>query len=153
MVILDIGTNDVRGTGRVPQSRPGNVGWRYERVGRLLFEKRAVGLVVCELKPMSFMDVAPYLWAIHSACLRLRTHRHGVHGVQTQTCVSHLRKDGYHILPSFSTILDMTYACAIRGILVPCPTPSWDRNQDPGLMDRWPTPREAQGRGNSHGRG
>ena len=151
-VILDVGTNDVRGTGRVPQSGSGDVGWRYERVGRLLFEKGAVGLVACKLKPMSFMDVAPYSWAIHSACLRLRTHGHRVHGCTTQTCVSHLRKDGYHILPSFSTVLNMTYACAIRGIPVPCPA-TWERGQDPALKDRWPTPWEAQGRGKNHGHG
>jgi hypothetical protein len=122
-------------------------------VGQLWFEKGAVGLVACELKPMSFMDVAPYSWAIHSACLRLRTHEDHVHGAHTQTCVSHLRKDGYHILPSFSTVLDMTYACAIRGIPVPCPTSSWNRNQDPGLKDRGPTPWEAQDRGKNHGCG
>jgi hypothetical protein len=150
-VILDIGTNDVQGTGRVPQSGPGDVGWRYERVGRLLFEKGAVGLVACEMKPMSFMDVAPYLWVIRSACLMLRTHGHHVHGCTTQTCVSHLRKDGYHILPSFSTVLDMTYACAIRGILVPCPAPSWDRGQDPALRDKWPTPRRHRANGKTMG--
>ena len=150
-VILNVGTNDVRGTKRVPQSCPDDVGWRFERVGGFLFEKGAVGLVACELKPMSFMDVVPYSWAIHHACLRLRTRGHRVHGVQTQTGVSHLREeDGYHIERSFSTILDRTYACAIRGIPVPCPTPTWDMGRDPGLRNRWPTPREAQDQGNSH---
>jgi hypothetical protein len=152
-VSLDVGTNNVRGTERVPRSWPGDVGWRNKRVRRLLFEKRAAGLVTCELKPMSFLDVALYLWAIHSACLRLCTHGHHVHGIQTQTGISHLRKNGYHILRSFSTILDMTYACAMREIPVPCPTPSWDRYRDPTLKDRWPTPQEALDQGSNHRQG
>ena len=153
VVILDVSTNDVRGTPRVPRARPDEVGQRFERVARLLFEKGAVGVVGCEVKPMNFMDVTPYSWAIHSACLRLRTHGHRVYGCQTQTGVSHLKKDGFHILPSFSTVLDRTYACAIMGVPVPCPTPSWDRYRDVNLRGEWPTPREAQGQGSSHGHG
>jgi hypothetical protein len=57
---------------------------------------------VCEVKPMNFMDVNPYSNAIHSASLRMRAQGHQVQGIQTQTGVSHLKKDGFHILPSFS---------------------------------------------------
>ena len=152
-VILDVGTNDVRGTAGVPWVRPGEVGERFEMVARLLLEKGAVGVVGCEVKPMKFMDVTPYSRAIHTACLRLRAHGHRVHGCQTQTGVSHLGKDGYHILPSFAGVLDRTYACAIMGVPVPCPTPSWDKYRGVELGGGWPTPREAQGQGNRHGRG
>jgi hypothetical protein len=119
----------------------------------LLLEKGAVGVCVCEVKPMNFMDVTPYSKAIHSASLRMRAQGHQVQGMQTQTGVSHLKKDGFHILPSFAGVLDRTYACAVIGVPVPCPTPSWDRYRDPSLKDRWPIPWEAQGQGNSHGRG
>ena len=150
-VILDVSTNDVRGTPRVPRAWPDEVDQRFERVVRLLLKRGAVGVVGCEVKPMKFMDVTPYSWAIHCACLRLRTHGHRVHGCQTQTGVSHLGKDGFHISPSFSMVLDRTYVCAIMGVPVPCPTPSWDRYRDMDLRGEWPTPREAQGWGSSHG--
>ena len=152
-VLLDVSTNDVRGTARVPRTRPDEVAARFERVARLLLEKGAVGVCVCEVKPMNFMDVTPYSNAIHSACLRMRAQGHQVQGMETQIGVSNLMKDGFHIMPSFAGVLDKTYACAVVGVPVSCPTPSWDRYRDPSLKDRWPTPREAQGQGNSHGRG
>jgi hypothetical protein len=87
-VILDVSTKDVRGTKRVPRSRPDEVGRRFEGVARLLLDKSAVRVVGCEVKPMNFMDVTPYSWAIHSACLWLRTLGHQVHGCQTHRCKS-----------------------------------------------------------------
>jgi hypothetical protein len=152
-VLLEVSTNDVRGTERVLQTWPHEVAGRFERVARLLLEKGAVGVCVCEVKPMNYMDVATYSNAIHSASLRMRAQGHQVQGMQTQTGVSHLKKDGFHILPSFSGVLDRTYPCAVIGVPVLCPTPSWDRYQNPRLKDRWPTPREVQGQENSHGRG
>ena len=152
-VLLDVSTNDVRGTERTPRTRPEEVAWRFEKVARLLLEKGALEVCMCEVKPMSFMDVDPYCNAISDVCLRMRDQGHRVHGVNTQTGVSHLKRDGFHILPSFSGVLARTYACAITGVRVSCPNPPWDRYRDPTLRDRWPTPREAQDQGNSHGRG
>jgi len=71
-VLLDVSTNDMQGTKRVPRTRPDKVATRFERVARLLLEKGAMGVFVCEVKPMNFMDVTPYSNAIHSACLRMR---------------------------------------------------------------------------------
>ena len=128
VVILDVTTNDVRGTTAMAQVEPDEVAWRYERVVRLLKQKGAVEVVCCEVKSMRFMDVTPYSNALHSLCLRL-----GIPGCATQIGVSHLGQDGFHILPSCLTILDRTYACAIMGVPVPCPPPAEDRYRDPGL--------------------
>ena len=148
VVVLDVGTNDVRGTNRMARMEPDGYARRYGEVVRLLIEKGAVGVVGCELKCMAFMDVTPYSNAIHSLCAGL-----GIPGVRTQIGISHLAKDGYHILPSCVTMLAKTYACAIMGVRVPCPPPAWDRYRDPNLRGRWPTPREARDQGNRHGRG
>jgi hypothetical protein len=147
-VVLDVGTNDVRGTDRMARIEPDAFARRYGEVVRLLKEKGAVEVVACELKCMGFMDVTPYSNAIHSLSLRL-----DIRGCKTQIGISHLGKDGYHILPSCFTMLAKTYACAIMGVHVPCPPPAWDRYRDPNLRGRWPTPREARDQGNSHGRG
>jgi hypothetical protein len=78
-----------------------------------LLEKGALEVCMCKVKPMNFMDVNPYCNAISDVCLRMHTQGHHVHGVNTQTGVSHLKRDGFHILPSFSMLLEKTYTCAI----------------------------------------
>ena len=122
------------------QVEPDEVAWRYERVVWLLKQKGAVEVVCCEVKSMRLMDVTPYSNALHSLCLRL-----GIPGCATQIGVSHLGRDGFHILPSCLTILDRTYACAIMGVPVPCPPPAEDRYRDPGLRGEWPTLGAARG--------
>ena len=112
MVILDVGTNDVRGTNRAAQLEQNVFRQRYEGVIRLLREKGAGGVVGCELKGMSFMDVQPYSNVIHSLCVKL-----GIRGVRTRIGISHLAQDGYHILPSCLGVLAQTYALAILGLL------------------------------------
>jgi hypothetical protein len=119
---------------------------RYGEVVWRLKEKGAVEVVGCELKCMAFMNVTPYSNAIHSLCVGLDT-------VKTQIGISHLAKDGYHILPSCITMLAKTYACAIMGVCVPCPLPACDSYRDPNLRGRWPTPQEARDQGNRHGLG
>jgi hypothetical protein len=45
-VLLDFSTKDLRGTKRVPRTRPDEVAGRFERVARLLLEKGAVCVCV-----------------------------------------------------------------------------------------------------------
>jgi len=107
MVVLDVGTNDVR----MARMGPDMYARKYEEVVRLLKEKGAVEVIVCELKCMGFMDVQPYSNAIHSLCRRL-----DIRGVKTQIGISHLAQDGYHILPSCLGVLAQMYALAILGL-------------------------------------
>jgi hypothetical protein len=151
-VLLDVSTNNVQGTKRTPWTWPEEVAWRLEKVVQLLLEKGALRVCMCKFKPMSFMDVDPYCNTISDICLRMSDLGHRVHGVNTQTGISHLKRDGFHILLSFSVVLERTYACAITKVRVPCPNPPWDRYRDPTLRDRWLTSWEAQDQGSSHGR-
>ena len=67
----------------------------------------------------------------------LETMEEGGFGCRTQIRKSYLKeKDGFHIRPEFSSILDRTYACAILGIHVPCPTPLEDFTPD-HVRRRW----------------
>jgi hypothetical protein len=123
VVLLDVGTNDVRGTRATARASPEVVADRIGKTIRALKEKGARAVIICEIKPMAFMDVRPYCHAIHLQCLEHRD----VFGCETQTGVSHLKEDGYHIQPSFLGVLDLTYACALMGVPVPCLTPETDR--------------------------
>jgi hypothetical protein len=128
MLVLDVGTNYVRGTNRMARMEPDQFARRYSEMVWLLKEKGMVEVIGCELKCMAFMDVTPYSNAIHSLCVRL-----DILGVKTQIGISHLAKNGYNILPSCIMMLAKTYACAIMGVLVPFPPPAWDRYRDPNL--------------------
>ena len=67
---------------------------------------------------MPITDVRPYnllLSQYLSAC------GPGGFGCHTQIKIEFLQ-DRFHIQPQFCTMLDRPYACAIRGIPVPCPT-------------------------------
>ena len=79
----------------------------------------AAAVVVCQVKPMELGDVSPYNELLSDY---LRGQRGGF-GCSTQIRLGHLRSDGYHVNPQFDSIIDKTYACAIRGIPVHDPTP------------------------------
>ena len=44
-------------------------------------------------------------------------------GCRTQIRMSFLKPDGFHIKPQYDSVVDKTYACAIRGVSVVDPTP------------------------------
>ena len=114
-VVVDCLTNDVRGTRVRRRAEPWEV---EERLRMVIGEMRgSVGVVVCEVKPMQFMDVVPYNTRIHGLCLRTE----GVYGCSTQIRHDSLGRDGYHIRPEFGSVLDRTYACAVVGRDPPCP--------------------------------
>jgi hypothetical protein len=120
---LDVGTNDVRGTRVTARASPEVVADRIGKTIRALKEKGARAVIICEVKPMAFMDVRPYCHAIHLECLEHRD----IFGSEMQTGVSYLKEDGYHIHSSFLEVLDLTYVCALMGVPVLCPTPETDR--------------------------
>ena len=83
----------------------------------------AGGVVVCEVKPMQTMDVTPHNSHLNDYLCKESRYGRGGHGCRTQTTIDSLQPDGYHIKPEYDGILDKTYACAIIGVNVPCPTP------------------------------
>jgi hypothetical protein len=119
-VILDVSTNDVRGTRGLPRVTPEEVSDRVWKVVATLKEKGASGVTVCETKPMKLMDVTPY-----SNLLQQRCRERKVGWCPTQLAVDNLKEDGYHVLPSFLQVLDATYACIVMGVQVPNPTPNF----------------------------
>jgi hypothetical protein len=44
--------------------------WRLKKVAQLLLEMGALEVYMCEVKPMSFIDVDPYCNAIFDVCLK-----------------------------------------------------------------------------------
>jgi hypothetical protein len=132
-VILDVTTNDVRGTRGLPRVTPEEIAGRVGRVVATLKEKGAKGVTVCEIKPMTTMDVTPY-----SELIRRRCQEKKIGWCQTQLEVAHMREDGYHILPSSLKILDATYACAVVGVHVPHPTPAYRKWRHQLQQQEWP---------------
>ena len=88
--------------------------------------RRAEDTIVCQIKPMTHINVIPYNMALND----FLNSQVGGYGISTQIRMRDIKPDakgnGFHILPDFVSVLDRTYACAIRGILVPCPTPMED---------------------------
>ena len=82
----------------------------------------AAAVIVCEIKPMEITDVSPYNLALNEF-LQSWGDDEFSYGCRTQMRLDYLKRDGYHIQPQFQTVLDRTYACALMGIHVPCPTP------------------------------
>ena len=127
VVVIDDLTNDVRGTRQRPAVSPDVIVRQVDRLRKKLREAGAASIVVCEIKPMEVVDVRPHNRALHRY---LRTEAEGqsefAYGCRTQIRRSHLKKDGFHINPQFDSILDKTYARAILGLPVPCPTPVED---------------------------
>ena len=81
----------------------------------------AEAVVVCQIKPMQLTDVRPFNALLHEYLRGV-----GGFGCQTQVRMEFLKKDGYHVLPQFDSVIDRTYACALQGVPVPCPTPEED---------------------------
>ena len=74
---------------------------------------------VCQIKPMRHKDVSPF-----NCLLDDYLRANGIPGCETQIKMENLRPAGFHILRQFDSVVDRTYACAILGVPVPCPTPS-----------------------------
>ena len=92
-------------------------------------------MVTCQLKPMQVIDVTPYNELLSNY---LRSKGQAGFGCRTQIRLSHLKEDGYHVRPQFDSTIDKTFACAIIGIPVPCPTPM-DEFVPDHVRHRWET--------------
>ena len=115
VVVVDNVTNDVR---KVQDP------WEVQRrMGKLLDTlDSAAAVVVLETKPIRHIDVSPFNGMLHKLCVS----RRNVFGCRTQIRMRDLGRDGFHVAPDCVDIVDKTYACALLGIPVPCPTPSGD---------------------------
>ena len=120
VVIIDNLTNDVRGTRQRTGATPEDLLFRVDRLRRRVLEAGAEAIVVCEVKPMRHIDVSAYNRILHHY---LRAQGGHGYGCMTQIRLEYLKADGFHVLPQFDPVIDKTYACAVMGIPVPCPTP------------------------------
>ena len=82
----------------------------------------AAAAVVLQTKPIRHLNVTPFNDMIHKLCVS----RQRVFGCHTQIRMRDLARDGYHVAPYCMDVIDKTYACAILGKPVPCPTPDED---------------------------
>ena len=123
IVVVDSLTNDIRGSRKVTPASPEELVHRVSRLRQGLFAAGAAAVVICEAKPMRDVDVSQ-----HNRLLSefLENSGAGGYGCRTQMRMNYLKMDGVHFRPEFGSILDRTYACAILGIHVPCPTPLED---------------------------
>jgi hypothetical protein len=99
-------------------------------------KRKALAVIVCEVKPMRHINVTPFSNSIHTECARRE-----VPGCRTQLGISDLNGDGYHIRESCLPILDKTFACAIIAIHVLCPTTDserWNARATPEFCSEWP---------------
>ena len=119
IVIIDCLTNDIRGTRLRPSVSPQQLVCGVDRLRRVLKMAGAKAAVVCQVKPMRLGDVSPYNDHLSDY---LRGQKWGF-SCRTQIRLSYLKPDGYHVRPQYDSIIDKTYACAIRGIPVIDPTP------------------------------
>ena len=132
VVVIDTLTNDVRGTRvRPPQSAQEVIRGVDGLRGRLR-TAGAAAVIVCQLKPMQMIDVTPFNKLL-SDYLGAQT---GGFGCRTQIRLHDLKPDGYHVLPQCDSVIDKTYACAIMGVPVPCPTPN-DEFVPDHIRRRW----------------
>ena len=120
VVVVDNLTNDVRGNPNRPSATPQELIRRVDRLRERVRMASAVAVVVCEVKPMQVTDVRPHNTLLDSY---LRSKGRTGYGCSTQIQMNTLKPDGYHINPSEFSVLAKTYACAIQGLPVPCPTP------------------------------
>ena len=119
-VVVDNLTNNVRGGWRSRPDSPEQLTRRVDGLRHLLLSSSAAAVVICQIKPMGVVDVRPYNRLLHQY---LGNCGRGGFGCLTQIRMDFLRADGYHISPQYDTVLDRTYACALRGVPVPSPTP------------------------------
>ena len=119
IIVVDNMTNDVRGTRQRAPATPEQLIMRVRRLQGLL--QKASAAVFVQIKPMQQVDVRPYNASLHDYLGGRNDHLS--FGCQTQIRMDYLRSDGFHIQPQYDSIIDRTYACAILGMHVPCPTP------------------------------
>ena len=122
-VIIDVLTNDIRGTRQRTAASPEEWIRRIDMLRRRLMTAGASATVVCQPKPMEIVDVSPYDSLLHDY---LQAQGGSGYGCRTQIRRSFLRPDGFHIQPQYVSVIDKTFACAITGTHVPQPTPSDD---------------------------
>ena len=122
-VIVDNVTNNVRGGKNHDPEPPDLVTDRVAALRELILEKAAKAVVVCELKPMKWVDVRAHSAMIHRYLISCGK---SGYGCRTQIRMRYLKEDGFHVQPKHLAILDKTYACALLGIYVPDPTPLGD---------------------------
>ena len=122
LVVLDSLTNNVRGTKERTADSPQQLVYKVATLREKLYAQGAADIVVCQIKPMTQINVLPYNNALND----FLNSQIGGFGIATQIRLRDLKSNpngnGFHILPEFVSVLDRTYACAIRGIPVPCPT-------------------------------
>ena len=132
-VVLDNLTNDIRDTGTRKAATPQELLRRIDRLRKGLYAAGATAMVTCQIKPMQTTDVTPYNTMLSDY---LRTQGMSGYGCRTQIRLSCLKNDGYHVLPQYDSTIDKTYAFALMGISVPCPTPM-DEFTPNHLRRRW----------------
>ena len=124
VVVVDCLTNEVRGSWRRKALSPDELVERVHGLRCRLLMAGAEAVVICYLKPMEVRDVRPYNVTLHEY---LRAMGPTGFGCQTQVRIRDLDpRDGFHVLPQVKTVLDRTYAFAIMGLPVPCPTEEED---------------------------
>ena len=146
-VIIDNITNNVRGGRNSPGEPPERVINQIACLRDLILSLSAAAVVVCQIKPMAVVDVRPYNQLLHNY---LGSCGEGNYGCTTQIRMDYLAADGFHVNHRYSTIIDRTYACALLGTPVPCPTS--DDDFVPPIMRRryetqWPRLEGSRGMG------
>jgi hypothetical protein len=100
VVILHVTTNDVRGTRASSQTSPAEIAERVGTAIDLLAKRGYDWVVVCEVKPMHHMDVAPYSHTLHRKSLAK-----GTFGCRNQIREEDLGNDGFYLKRSSLSIL------------------------------------------------
>jgi hypothetical protein len=111
--ILDVTTNDVRGTRAAPRTSPEIVANRVGETIELLQKKGCDGVIVLETKPIRYLDVTPYNQRIHYKIMEM-----GGYGCLNQIREADLTSDGYHIREAYYSVVEKTYSCAVMGVPV-----------------------------------
>ena len=143
IVVADTLTNDIRGSRNATPASPQELVRRVDRLRQGLLAAGAAAVVICEAKPMQCVDVTQHNILLSEYLRNIE----GGFGCRTQIRKSYLKdKDGFHIRPEFGSILDRTYACAVLGVNVPCPTPLEDFTPD-HVRRRWEREWPRVGRG------
>ena len=126
LVVLDNLTNNARGTHGRRADSPLELVHNLAKLRGRLKAAGAGDTIVCQIKPMTHINVCPNNVALND----FLNSQVGGFGIPTQVRMRDIKVDprgnGFHVLPEIVSVLDRTYACAIRGLPVPCPTPMED---------------------------